>query len=120
MPSDLHAEQHDGERALVLREVARLVDEQVRRTDLLGWLTAETLLVLAPGLDAVAGRSLAMRLNDLLVNRHMEISGMPFELRVKVGSACRTAASPSGWTASSLGAEAALHASEALAAATVA
>ena len=46
----------------MVREVARLMDEHVRRTDLLGWLSAETLLVLAPGIDSVGGRSLAMRL----------------------------------------------------------
>jgi hypothetical protein len=89
----------DGEPALPIGELARLVEGHVRRTDLVGWLTAKTLLVLAPGLDAVAARGLAARLQSVLV-----------ELRVRVGSACRAGASPAGWTLSALGAEAALQA----------
>src|SRR5579859_723186 len=50
---------------LVIREVARLVEQHVRRTDLLGPLRADALLILAPGLDLISGQSLAERLRDL-------------------------------------------------------
>lgn len=98
--------------ALVVREVARLIDEHVRKTDLLGWWSDDTLLVLAPGLDALGARSLATRLRGMLANRHFEIAGTPVELRVKVGSACRSAASPSGWTMNTLGADAQVDANQ--------
>jgi GGDEF domain-containing protein len=117
---ELHILHDDGERALVMREVARLVDENVRRTDLLGWLSAETLIVLAPGIEAVGGRSLAARLEGLLADSQVELAGMPLELRVRVGCASRSHASPSSWTLSALGAEAELQASEPFVVATVA
>jgi hypothetical protein len=109
-----------GEAGIVIREVARLLDEHVRRTDLLGWLGAETLIVLAPGIDAVAGRSLAARLQSMLARSHVEISGTPVELRIRVGCASRSHASPSNWTLAALGAEAEMQAAEPAAIATVA
>jgi hypothetical protein len=94
--------------ALALDEVVRLIDEHVRRTDLLAALHAGTLVVLAPGLDPVGGQRLAERLRDLLTNRQAD-------LRVQVGAAYRSAASPQGWTIRALAAEAESHATEALA-----
>jgi len=111
-PLELRALDSDCERALVMREVARLVDENVRRTDLLGWLSAETLIVLAPGIDAVGGRSLATRLRTTLTGSHVELSGTPLELRIRVGCASRSYASPSSWTLAALGAEAEFQAAE--------
>jgi PleD family two-component response regulator len=105
---------------MVMREVARLIDENVRRTDLLGWLSAETLIVLAPGIDAVGGRSVATRLRLVLVRSEIELVGTPLELRIRVGCASRSHASPSSWTLSALGAEAEFQASEPNAVATVA
>src|SRR5690349_3797386 len=61
----------DEPRALVAREVARLVAEQVRRTDLLGTLGSETLLILSPGLEPLGGQALAERLHDLLNERQV-------------------------------------------------
>jgi GGDEF domain-containing protein len=104
----------------VVREVARFVDDQVRRTDLVGWLSAKTLLVFAPGIDAIGSRSLAERLQLLLATHTLEIAGMPLELHVRVGAASRSHASPSRWTLSALGAEAELQANETRAVATVA
>ena len=109
-----------GQRALVMREVARLLNERVRRTDLLGWLGAQTLIVLAPGIDAVCGRSLAKRLRSMLVHAQIELGGTPLELRIRVGCASRSHASPSSWTLAALGAEAEFQASEPSAIATVA
>jgi hypothetical protein len=106
--------------AVVMREVARLVDENVRRTDLLGWLSAETLIVLAPGIDAVGARSLAARLRATLVHTGVEITGTPVQLQIRVGCASRSQASPSGWTLSALGAEAEFNAAQAAPVATVA
>jgi hypothetical protein len=108
-PRDLHVVQ---DLALLAREAVRLMEEHVRRTDLLGWLNAETLLVLAPGLDIVGARSLAARLLGLLADRQLEIDGKSIELRVRVGCACRSQASAPGWTITTLGAEAQLQASE--------
>jgi hypothetical protein len=105
----LSAQQLDG---LTIREVARLLDDHVRRTDLLGVLAADTLLVLAPGLDPVSGRSLAERLRDLLADRLIEVGDAQVELRVKVGAAFRSAASPPGWTTRALAAEAERHSIE--------
>ncbi len=107
-------------RALVMRQVARLVDEKVRRTDLLGWLRAETLIVLAPGIDAVGGRCLANRLRSSLTNSHLEIGGPPIQLRVRVGCASRSHASPTSWTLAALGVEAEFQATEPAPIATVA
>jgi PleD family two-component response regulator len=53
----------------MLREVARLVHQHVRRTDLLGTLDSDTLLVLAPGLDSRGGRHMVHRLRKLLGSR---------------------------------------------------
>ena len=108
------------QRAAVIREVARLVDQDVRRTDLLGWLSAETLVVLAPGIDPVGGRNLAARLRVTLTNGSVEIAGTPFDLQIRVGCASRSHASPSSWTLSALGAEAEFQASEPAAVAAVA
>jgi len=108
------------QRTMVMREVARLVDENVRRTDLLCWLSAETLVVLAPGIDPVGGRSLAGRLRVTLTRGSVEIAGAPVELQVRVGCASRSHASPSSWTLAALGAEAEFQAREPAAVATVA
>ncbi len=108
------------ERATVMRVVARLVDENLRRTDLLGSFSAETLLVLAPGMDAVGARSLAKRLQTMLVRARFEIAGKPLEPRVRVGCASRSHASPPNWTLAALGAEAEFQASEPSSIATVA
>ncbi len=108
------------ERVIVMREVARLIDENVRRTDLLGLLAAETLIVLAPGIDAVGGRNLATRLRLMLTRASVEIAATPVELRIRVGCASRSHASPSGWTLAALGAEAEIQAGEPAAIATVA
>src|ERR1700682_5209518 len=56
--------------AIVMREVARIVDERVRRTDLLGALSADALVILAPALDAMSGQILAERLRTLFADRH--------------------------------------------------
>jgi GGDEF domain-containing protein len=108
-PQVLHFE------ALMVREVARLIDDHVRRTDLLGVLGSDTLLVLAPGLDPLGGRSLADRLRSFLADRVIDLGGVQVELRVRVGAAFRSAASPPGWTTGALAAEADMHSSEALA-----
>jgi GGDEF domain-containing protein len=99
-------------RTLVMREVARLVDEQVRRTDLLGSLGAAALLILAPGLDPMSGQSLAQRLRDLFVNRHFEVGDSQMQLRITVGFASRSATSPVGWTIQTLAEEAERNASD--------
>jgi len=116
---ELNLAQQDRERTLVVREVARLVDKHVRRTDLVGWLSRQALLVLAPGIDAVGGRSLAVRIQVLLAERRVDIDGMSLALRVRVGTASRCYASPSSWTVSGLIAEAELQASEPVALRTV-
>jgi hypothetical protein len=89
-----------------LREVARLVDGHVRRTDLLGWLEARTLLLVAPGLEPVFGRSLAERLREVMADFHIEVAGIQVVVNVAVGVAYRSAASPTGWTTGGLLAEA--------------
>jgi hypothetical protein len=81
-------------------DVARLLEEHVRRTDLLGTLGGNLLLLLAPGLDPVGGRSLADRLHVLLIESDVTVS---------VGAAYRSAASSTGWTTRALAAEAELH-----------
>ena len=116
----LNLAQQDRERTLVVREVARLVDKHVRRTDLVGWLSRETLLVLAPGIDAVGSRSLAARIQGLLAERPVDLAGISRALRVRVGTASRCYASPSSWTLSGLVAEAELQAGEPVATPTIA
>jgi hypothetical protein len=96
---------------LVMTEVARLVDEQVRHTDLLGSLRADALLILAPGLDPMSGDSLAQRLRDLFADRHLEVGDVRVQPRVNVGFASRSAASPAGWTTQTLAEEAERNAS---------
>jgi hypothetical protein len=91
----------DGPGAL-LREVAHLVQDHVRRTDVLLGLAADTLLVLAPGLDAVTGHGLAGRLERLLAERGLEAA---------VGVASRSPASHPDWTPQSLAGEAQQRAS---------
>ena len=98
--------------SLVMSEVARLVEEQVRRTDLLGSLSEDVLLILAPALDPLSGQTLAERLRDLFVDRHLEVGDVQVQLRVKVGVASRSAASPAGWTTQTLAREAELNASD--------
>jgi len=98
--------------SLVMSEVARLVEEQVRRTDLLGSLSEEVLLILAPALDPLSGQTLAERLRDLFVDRHLEVGDVQVQLQVKVGVASRSAASPAGWTTQTLAREAELNASD--------
>src|ERR1700704_3183165 len=100
--------------SLMVREVARLIDEHVRRTDLLGVLGTDTLLVLAPGLDPLSGRSLADRLRSFLADRMVEAGDAQVELLVKVGPPFRSAASPPGWTTRALAAEAEIHMSSSL------
>jgi len=96
--------------ARMVCEVTRLIDAAVRRTDLFGWLHDGTLVVLAPGLDPVAGQVLADRLRTLFVDWLIELDGQQVALKVEVGSAHRCAASPRGWTIRALIAEAELHA----------
>lgn len=95
---------------LALREVARMVDEQVRRTDLLGWLDASTLLVLAPGLEPQGGRSLVERLRKLLASCRVSVGGAMVDVHVAVGVAYRSGASPAGWTPRNLASEAEVNA----------
>ena len=88
-------------------EVARLLEPHVRRTDLLGVLDSEALLVLAPGLNPVGGQCLVDRLRDVLLFQQVEAS---------VGIAYRCAASGTAWTTRALAAEAQQHAAEPLSA----
>jgi hypothetical protein len=97
---------------VVLREVARVVQEHVRRTDLLGAIAVDSLLILSPGLEPAGGRRLAERIATLFASRQFEVDSRVVEIRVKVGLAYRSAASPSGWNASTLAAEAELQSSE--------
>ncbi|HEY0582503.1 MAG TPA: hypothetical protein VGE94_09985 [Chloroflexota bacterium] len=83
----------------LVREAALLVEQQVRRTDLLGALDEGTLLVLAPGLDSIGGAYLVERLRALLG-----------DISASVGVAYRSSASATGWTPRALAAEAELHA----------
>jgi GGDEF domain-containing protein len=109
----LHAPRAMNEvQGLVMREVARLVDQRVRRTDLLGSLSDDTLLILAPALDPMSGQSLAERLRDLFAEGHLEIGDVQAQLRVKVGIASRSVASPEGWTTRTLAEEARRNASD--------
>ena len=96
--------------ARMLCEVTRLVDAEVRHTDLFGWIDDGTLVVLAPGLDPVAGEALADRLRRLLLDWLIELDGQQVALAVDVGSAHRSGVSPAGWTIRALAAEAVLHA----------
>jgi GGDEF domain-containing protein len=95
---------------LTVREVVSLVGAHIRRTDLLAALSASTLVVLAPGLEPVGGRSLADRLRNLFVSRTLDVAGEQVYLRVHVGTAYRSLASPSGWTVAELAALAELSA----------
>jgi hypothetical protein len=96
--------------SVMVGEVVRVVAAAVRRTDLFGWLNDETLVVLAPGLDPVAGQALADRLRDLFVDHDVEIDGQATSVQVEVGSAHRSGASGTGWTIRALTAEAELQA----------
>jgi hypothetical protein len=89
---------------LTVREVVELIGAHIRRTDLLAALSASTLIVLAPGLEPVGGRSLADRLRNLFVSRTLDVAGAQVYLRVHVGAAYRSLASPSGWTVAELAA----------------
>lgn len=92
--------------AEAVSDVARAVEEHVRRTDLLCRADPKTLLLLAPGLDPLAGRALVERLRNLLTqSRYAPVS---------MGAAFRSPASPIGWTTSELIAEAELCAAEAV------
>jgi GGDEF domain-containing protein len=99
---------------LTVLEVVKLVDAHIRRTDLLAALSANTLVVLAPGLEPVGGRSLADRLRNLFASRSLEVDGALVYLRVDVGAAYRSLASPAGWTVAKLAAEAESQATETL------
>ena len=110
--AELHVVLDGAEPGLVVRAVAQFLGTHVRRTDLVCSSNAEALLVVAPGLDAIGGRNLAARLHSLLTDGQLEIASMARELQLRIGFACRSQASASGWTVSALGAEAALHASE--------
>jgi GGDEF domain-containing protein len=98
--------------ALVMNEVVRLVDEQVRRTDLFGSLRDDLLLILAPALDPLSSQSLAERLKDLLVDRQLALGDVHVQLRVKLGIATRSPSSPAGWTTQTLVAEAERNAAD--------
>jgi GGDEF domain-containing protein len=98
--------------ALVMTEAARLVGEQVRRTDLLGSLSDDALVIFAPALDPVSGHSLVERLRELFVDCHLAVGYVHVQLRAKVGVASRSAASPAGWTTQTLAEEAERNASE--------
>ncbi|TME86736.1 MAG: hypothetical protein E6I52_30815 [Chloroflexi bacterium] len=95
---------------LAMREVTRMIDAHVRRTDLLGWLEATTLLLVAPGMEPVGGRSLAERLREVLTGCFVEVAGTQVQIHVSVGVAYRSAASPTGWTTRGLLAEAEVNA----------
>ncbi len=85
--------------SLVMREAARLIQEQVRRTDLLGSLSEDALLIVAPGLDRVSAVSLAERLRDRFAGRPVAVVGDAWaQLRLSVGVAFRGADSPPGWS----------------------
>jgi GGDEF domain-containing protein len=99
-------------RALVMREVARIVNAQVRQTDLLGSLSAESLLIFAPGIDRMSGLSLAQRLRALFVGRRLELGDVVVQARITIGFASRSAASPAGWTIEALVKEAERNTSE--------
>jgi GGDEF domain-containing protein len=99
-------------RTLVMREVARSVNEHVRHTDLLGSLSADALLILGPGLDRMSGQSLTQRLRALFVESHLEVGDVQVQLRISIGFASRSAASPDGWTTQSLVDEAERNASD--------
>ncbi len=92
--------------SLVMREVAERIDEQVRRTDLLCWLSEEALVVLAPALDPASARSMADRLSAFFAGRELEVGDLHVQLRVKVGIATRSPASAVGWTTRTLADEA--------------
>jgi hypothetical protein len=97
---------------LVMSAAARLIDEQVRRTDLLAALSEDAFVILAPALDPMSGQSLVERLRELFASRHLEIDDLQVQLRIKVGVASRSAASPAGWTTQTLAAEAERNASD--------
>lgn len=99
-------------RARVMREVARIVDAHTRQTDLLGSLGANSLVILAPGIDRMSGLSLADRLRALFVDGRLELGGVDAEARITIGFASRSAASPAGWTIATLVEEAERNASE--------
>jgi GGDEF domain-containing protein len=98
--------------SLVMSEVARLIDVQVRRTDLLGSLSEDALVILAPALDPMSAQSLGERLRELFAGRQLELGGVQVQVRVKVGVASRSAASPAGWTTQTLAQEAERNASD--------
>jgi hypothetical protein len=79
--------------------VARLVEANVRRTDLVLTHAEDTVLVLAPGLDPLGGESLIGRLEPLL-SEHLP------ETPVLLGAAYRSRLSLHGWHPSDLAAEA--------------
>ncbi|MGI9148397.1 MAG: hypothetical protein ACR2IK_17920 [Chloroflexota bacterium] len=104
------SEVHEGQ-CLATREAAHLIGGQVRRTDLLGWFAADALVILAPGLDRVSAQALAERLGHLFADRRLAVGDPHAHLRVNIGVAFRSAASPAGWTALTLVQEAERNAS---------
>jgi GGDEF domain-containing protein len=99
-------------RTLVMREVARIVNEHVRQTDLLGSLSADSLLIFAPGIDRMSGLSLAERLRALFVGRSLELGDVVVQARITIGFASRSTASLAGWTTDALVEEAERNTSE--------
>jgi hypothetical protein len=90
-----------GEGSLGLDEVRRLVQPSVRRTDLLVSLARDTLVVLAPGLDPLAGRGLSTRLARLLAEALPPTGQTP-----ALGAAYRSPLSTNGWGVAELAREA--------------
>jgi GGDEF domain-containing protein len=89
--------------SMVMREAARVIGQQVRRTDLLCSLREDALLLLAPALDRMNADRLAGRLRGLLPDGRLDIGAVQVQLRVKVGVATRGGGS---WTIATLAGEA--------------
>jgi hypothetical protein len=83
-----------------VHSVVGCIRDEVRRTDVLGMLDRDVLLLIVPGLDPIGGHSLLDRLRTLL-------DAVP---GVSIGIAYRSSASCSGWTARALAGEAAANA----------
>jgi hypothetical protein len=88
--------------AVALQAVIRLVEANVRRTDLLLARAEDTLLVLAPGLDPLGGQSLIARLEEVL---HAHLADTPAG-RPGLGAAYQSPLSLTGWDIAQLADEA--------------
>jgi GGDEF domain-containing protein len=84
-----------------LAELTRLVQSNVRRTDLLVSLGNDTLVVIAPGLDPLGGRGLSERLARL-VAEHLS----PTDPSPALGVAYRSPLSTARWAPAALAEEA--------------